>query len=158
MNINRSGGLAAALSAALFLGGAGSATAQERTIGAAHDFIRDMFNDRPEQVTVTRYQPGVAESHDSSTTEARYAYLRLGDCNASVSTHARNSGSLVTRIDWSTVGQVDRSQTNRVFVRLYGGNPDFRMIGFTMPSEADAARVETAMEFLRRNCAPASAF
>ena len=131
---------------------------QERTLSAAHDFIQTMFNDRPEQVTVTRYRAGSNETTDVSTTLERYAYLRRSDCQGNVWTFSRSNNNIGTLIDWSAVSQVDRSQANGKYVRVYGGSRDFSMVGFQLPSEADAARVETAMAFLRQGCARASAF
>lgn len=127
-------------------------------MGAAHDFIQTIFNDRPGQVTVRRYRGAVDETADVSSTRERYAYQRHGDCEGTVWTVSRSHNNISTGIDWSAVSQVDRSRTNSRFVRVYGGSPDFGMVAFALPSEADAARVEAAMEFLRQGCAEPSAF
>lgn len=134
------------------------AMAQERTLTAAHDFIQTMFNNRPKQVAISRFRGASDETGDTSTSQERFAYLRTSDCTATVWSFTGSQHNIGTEIDWSSVSQVDRSRTNGSFVRVNGGSRTFSMVGFRLPSEADATRVEAAMEYLRQGCARASAF
>lgn len=131
--------------------------AQERTKRSAHQFLEQMWSDRAGQVRVARFSANSDDTTDNSISDRQIGYVGDG-CRAQLSSRAPHLGYVHTEVDWSRVSQVDRPAQNQQYVRVYGGTGAHSMVGFTFPSEADAARVETAMEFLRQECARASAF